>query len=276
MPRFHIDNHQKSAPPGLEYLFIDAASLAGYVQKLSTDYFGQAEFRFSLRNAPARFTKIFYYDAVPRIEQGEHREDYEKRISSKIEELEEIGRTNGVHVFEGEAIKRKRRGLEQKMVDVKLAVDLLTCSYRRLATKVTVLTGDLDLLPAFEAIQNDGMYVTLWYPPDGTSDELKRAADVRVPLWLDDIKLLLKPISAELFKLPVVRNSANLRELGLPIRKWRDPNLGPSRLYKHGTTWTVAVPNSELSGHRRIFSSENFRLLQKYLGEHGISCPDIE
>lgn len=229
-----------------------------------------------MESIPPTYTKIFFYDAVPKIEVGEAHEEYEKRIASKVEDLERIGVTSGVHVFEGEAVRRKKRGLEQKMVDVKMAVDLLTCSYRRLVPKVTVLTGDVDLLPAFEAMQADGMYVTLWYPPDGTSSELKRSADVRVPLLLDDIRALLDRPSAKLFDLPATKITDNFRELGLPFRKWREPGIGQARLYKRGSEWTVGIPRQDAISTLKLYTSKNLELLRQYLAEYGLTVPHFD
>jgi len=276
MDRFNLDKTQKSAPPGGEYLLIDAASLESNVNKISDKYFGGTNFRISLNTIPRRFNKIFYYDAIPRKLAEEDQFVYENRISSKLDQLKRIGRTNGVHVFEGEAVRRKRRGLEQKMVDVKLAVDLLTCSYRRLAPKVTVLTGDLDLYPAFEAVQSDGLYVTLWYPPDGVADELMRVADVRAPLLLDDLRLLIHTDQRDSFRLPIRRRSDDLRELGLPVGKWRDPTYGPCRIYRHGITWTIAIPSLDEPRTRDLYSSDKLDLLQNYVLEQGISAPNIQ
>jgi hypothetical protein len=67
----------------------------------------------------------------------------------------------------------------QKGVDVAIAVDMLTHSYRKNIGRATLFAGDLDFLPLVEALVQDGMYVTLWYCRERTSKELIDAVDQR-------------------------------------------------------------------------------------------------
>jgi uncharacterized LabA/DUF88 family protein len=43
--------------------------------------------------------------------------------------------------------------------------------------EATLLTGDLDFKPLIDALVQEGMFVTLWYPHGSTSKELIAAAD---------------------------------------------------------------------------------------------------
>jgi uncharacterized LabA/DUF88 family protein len=47
--------------------------------------------------------------------------------------------------------------------------------------QATLLTGDNDFKPLIDALVQDGLFVTLMYPPDETSRELMQAADARTP-----------------------------------------------------------------------------------------------
>ncbi|WP_283472094.1 NYN domain-containing protein [Methylosinus trichosporium] len=96
---------------------------------------------------------------------------------SKNSELSEIDRQPRYHVRTGEARHRRKRGNEQKMVDVQLAVDALSMASRGLFTSCTLITGDLDFKPLVSALVDMGVDVTLLFPDDETNDDLKAAAD---------------------------------------------------------------------------------------------------
>jgi NYN domain len=115
--------------------------------------------------------------------------------------------TDGVHVYEGDARRRQRRGLEQKMVDVMLAVDMLSHTFRRNMLSTTLLSGDADFKP-------------LMYPADETSSELLRAADVRVKLGWYDLRSLLTESSQKAFVLPNPGHTSPETQRGQLVFGW--------------------------------------------------------
>src|SRR5262245_49203450 len=111
-------------PREIHYLFVDGASLRGRLQNLSMRFFGDQKFDINFPKLAAGFTKVFYYDAIPVRNEGEVEQDYDQRIRPQRDLLAAAASTDGIHVYEGNARKRGRKaGLEQKMVDVMIAVD---------------------------------------------------------------------------------------------------------------------------------------------------------
>jgi uncharacterized LabA/DUF88 family protein len=80
----------------------------------------------------ARHRQVFYYDAIPVPRPNEDDTAHSLRVAPKRSELAGIERVAGYHVRTGEAHHRKRRGNEQKMVDIQLAVDALLMASRGL------------------------------------------------------------------------------------------------------------------------------------------------
>jgi hypothetical protein len=82
--------------------------------------------------------------------------------------------------------------MEQKKVDVMIAVDMMIHTIRRNMSSATLLAGDADFTPLLNALSNEGMFVTLLHPPRASKD-LLAAADARRKLtaqlignWLDE------------------------------------------------------------------------------------------
>lgn len=182
------------------YLFVDGACFSEYVRKISEEFscsqlpeINWIAFRDSNR-------KAFYYDAVPLKKPTENDSEFESRRSAKEDELAKIERQAYFHVRTGVAkFNKKRRGNEQKMVDVNLAVDALLMASRGLFRRCSIVTGDLDFYPLICALVDMGVDVKLLYPPSETAEELKDAADYALPIdvqmlrrWIDPRSGLLK------------------------------------------------------------------------------------
>lgn len=197
-----------AGPKEVSYLFIDGGSLRGKIQGISNRYFGGKQFSIHF---PAffnfgRYTKVFYYDALPVREERETEDEYNQRIAPQKNLLDAAAGVDRVHVYEGDARRRRRRGLEQKKVDVMITVDMLTHTFRRNMHQATLLTGDNDFKPLIDALVSEGMFVTLWYPTGETSKELYQAADARKPLNMVTLRQLLTESSQRDFSIPVTVN----------------------------------------------------------------------
>jgi uncharacterized LabA/DUF88 family protein len=177
-----------NGPKEVKYLFVDGGCLRAVLTRFSDRYFGGIEIELEYNKFLNEFTKCFYYDAYPSQKPGQSDADYEAIQKDFQARAEHIAETRGWHVYEGEAIHRRKRGMEQKKVDVMIAVDMLRHTFRGNMHGATLLTSDLDFKPLLDALVSEGMYVQLWYPPGETSGQLARAADARIHLNLPNFQ----------------------------------------------------------------------------------------
>jgi uncharacterized LabA/DUF88 family protein len=174
------------------YMFVDGDNLRVTLSKMSDRVFGGVPLPIEWKRLRGSHRKVFYYDEIPVQQHQEDDGTYAARVAPKRTELATIERQAGFHVRSGDAVHRKRRGNEQKMVDVQLAVDALLMASRGLFESVTLVTGDLDFKPLVTALVDMGVDVHLQYPPGETSEDLLAAADRADPIklptclgWLD-------------------------------------------------------------------------------------------
>lgn len=188
---------RKQSEHMIKYLFVDGNALRMHLSWFSQRYAEGRELALRWQNLLGGYEKVFYYDAIPVKSEEETDEEYENRIKSIAALHDKLSEINGFRVYEGDARKRRGRGLEQKKVDVMIAVDMLTHTIRRNMDRTGLLAGDLDFKPLLDALVNEGMYVTLVYPPRATSSELRAAADSREPLTPTKTFSWLEPDSQE-------------------------------------------------------------------------------
>jgi uncharacterized LabA/DUF88 family protein len=258
-----------STPP-IEYLFVDGGALRGYLANLSAKFFNSEAFDLDFTNIGGNFTKVFYYDAIPTRTEQETEPQYEQKIAPQRALFDRLKSTDRVHVYEGDARKRKKRGLEQKMVDVMLTVDMLTHSVRRNMQRATLYTGDQDFKPLVDALVQEGMFVTLWYPPGETNSELIAAADRRRPMQLGELAGLLTPESRARLKLPSVINRSPEIEPGFKRHEWND-NGRSLGIYRDGTDWVITRSGDALN--RTHLRAPNWELLCIRASEESIVLP---
>jgi uncharacterized LabA/DUF88 family protein len=174
-----------------KYLFIDGGYLDEVLGAHSRDFFGGAELDINYQRIGSDFQKVFYYHcpppepSTPTPETEARKRAYEARVR----DLTELG---GWHVFQGITKRHAKRGNTQKEVDVQLAVDLLTHSFRGNMDEATLLTGDQDFRPVVEAVVREGMFLTLWSDPRTTSSELRTTADHRRSLDVWEVNGMLR------------------------------------------------------------------------------------
>lgn len=160
----------------VNYLFIDGGCLRATLSDYSKRFFNEEPIEFDYLKLTSEFNKVFYYDSLLPKNNDETNEDYEKRVQEQIDFFTELSLLNGYHVYEGSA-RRRRRGIEQKKVDIMIAVDMLNHSFRKNMSRATLLTADLDFKPLIDALVDNGMYINLWYPINKTNQELIQSAD---------------------------------------------------------------------------------------------------
>jgi hypothetical protein len=120
-----------AGPREVHYLFVDGGALRGRLQNLSNRFFGGVALTIDSSTVAGIYTKVFYYDALPVREDGEAEKDYEMRVKPQKDMLDAVASVDRVRVYEGDARRRRKRGLEQKKVDVMLTVDMLTHAFRK-------------------------------------------------------------------------------------------------------------------------------------------------
>lgn len=175
------------------YLFVDGGNFWKLLEGFSQTYHDGSRLAVNWNSVRSAHRKVYFYDAVPVQSEAEDDNTYGARIAHKLAELSEIERSPGFHVRSGDVRNGgKRRGNEQKMVDVQLAVDALQMGSRGLFETATFLTGDLDFKPLLDALVNLGADVHLLYPPGLTNEKLIAAADRadatgpnQILAWLD-------------------------------------------------------------------------------------------
>lgn len=224
-------------PPEVSYLFVDGANFASVIGSLADRYFAGNNPILDWQRLRGSHRKAFFYDAIPVQRPGEDANTYETRVAAKRGELAHIEGQRGFHVRTGEVRRRgSRRGNEQKMVDVQLAVDALLMASRGLFSTVTLITGDLDFAPLISALVEMGVNVDLLYPPDATSRDLLAVADNAEPLrigrvrsWIDHEFLATRPLPEAGFIFP-----AQAAISGVPAGEWDDDRYGRCRLTREG------------------------------------------
>ncbi|MBM3564031.1 MAG: NYN domain-containing protein, partial [Alphaproteobacteria bacterium] len=172
------------------------------------------------------------------------------------------------HVRTGEARHRRRRGNEQKMVDVQLAVDTLSMASRGLFASCTLITGDLDFKPLVSALVDMGVHVTLLYPEDETNDDLKAAADQSDALTIATLQGWISDSFPQKGQLP--KGSFNF--IGdfptdlIRLAEWRDEKYG-NCIVVHDTAWlrliTERSPQNPAT-HRLELNSLSEAVLRAY------------
>lgn len=160
----------------VDYLFLDGGCLRETLKDYSVRFFDNEEIDFDYQKLSKEFGKVFYYDSLPVKNENESDNEYETRIQSNINFFTRLSLLDGYHVYEGTA-RRRRKKIEQKKVDTMITVDMLNHSFRKNMSKATLLTADLDFKPLIDALVDNGMYISLWYPISKTNQELIRSAD---------------------------------------------------------------------------------------------------
>lgn len=168
------------------YLFLDGGCLRARIKEVGARYCGGSHLEINWWGPSAGFQKIFYYDALPAQRPSQSDEDFDAE-RQEVEELHaKLATLDRFRVNEGDTRYRKGRGLEQKKVDVMIAVDMMIHTIRRNMEDAALIAGDADFTPLLNALSYEGMFVTLIHPPKASKD-LLAAADARLPMSVKQI-----------------------------------------------------------------------------------------
>ena len=244
--------HQYNGPKEVHYLFVDGGCLRAEIDQLTAKYCPSHPIELDYSRLAAPYSKVFYYGAVPVREAGEAEDTYSERTRAQRELLDRLGNLDRFHVYEGDARKRRSKGgMEQKKVDVLIAVDMLTHTFRRNMHRATLLTGDVDFKPLIDALVREGMFVNLWYPPKSTSRELTDAADGRVRLDVRSLSELTTQRFRQLSQIPSSQFGYARRPDTQPYFSWVDQHHEECQLFRRGEFHEL-VARVESNGNKQI------------------------
>ena len=256
-----------TGPREIRYLFVDGGCVRAVIKDISARYAGGASLELNYDQLTSGYTKVFYYDALPGKKKEETIVDYEARIELQRRFLDEISSLDRFHVYEGDMRRsRVRRGNEQKKIDVMIAVDMLTHTFRRNMHEATLLTSDLDFKPLLDALVYEGMFVTLWYPPNDTNKELVAAADRRQPFGIRDVGVALAERSKHLITLPHPSYvMTDFEQLGPFTGVWELDDNRRLGLSLKGGGYTVVCASK--GKHNLVVSHHDKAFLREYIRE---------
>jgi len=249
----------------IKYLFIDGGCLDSVLETFSKELFDSEPLEVDYFTVARDYQKIFYYDCLPAQKKDESILDYQRRIQPKVKLFNQLKSLDNFHVYEGTArLRDKRRGQEQKQVDIMIAVDMLTHSFRRNMHEATLITGDLDFKPLIDALVQDGMQVTLLYPKGKTNYELVDAADSKQPLRIGVVQQWLTNSFKSKVKLPDVYylKIPNLDASWQQIEMVEQSNYKAFFYEKH-SAYAAVVPN--IDGEYHLLQHNNLGQLKFYV-----------
>jgi uncharacterized LabA/DUF88 family protein len=168
----------------VKYLFVDGGFLDAMLEK-PQKYFGRpSELEYRYEFIAGGYARTFYYDAYPQKKKTHTEEEHCRRLAAKERKFRKINLTPGVHTREG--ITRNRTAgesrLQQKGVDILLAIDVFKHAINGNMTETHIMTTDIDFFPLFDALRDTRVSTHLHCYPRETSEELMFLADRVVPV----------------------------------------------------------------------------------------------
>jgi uncharacterized LabA/DUF88 family protein len=261
--------------PDLAYLFIDG----GYLRKRHAEAMqrvfgamGELDFEIIQRWFQNRYAlrRIFYYDCLHDIKETAAETD--QQLALRVQKQQQLFATirslRGVHVRLGRLVGNPGN-VRQKGVDVLLSVEMLDNAFRKNMEAALLLAGDADFVPLVEAVTRLGTWVEVVHAPRTASKELCAAADVALPLSIDDlwswsVAGFRQPRTLPLYRGGVIQT---VDQLG-PVNRREGTNQSGLRVTRgeeinpHGFFLYVHEPNNV-----HIFTHEEPVVLENYYAE---------
>lgn len=144
---------------------------------------------------PLDLTRTYYYDCLPYqsnppTTEEAHRFSQKRRFFSALRKLPKCTVREGRLMYRGLDTDGERI-FQQKRVDLMIGLDFALLAAKHQITHAAVVSGDSDLLPAFEVAQAEGVVVCLAHGPSSTyANDLWSAADQRIGIdrnFMDDV-----------------------------------------------------------------------------------------
>lgn len=143
-----------------------------------------------------------YFNCLPYLSASPSPEDQEafrkkEGFYQRLQKLDRFEVKLGRLAFRGLDEQTGKPVLEQKQVDVLLAVEMVYAAARRSADAIVLLSGDGDFLPAVEIVKREGLTFALAHGPRAghpltVHEALWEAADLRLPLDRPFLDALLR------------------------------------------------------------------------------------
>ena len=181
-------------------LFLDA----GYLDKLVSSHYAVASggrklpLALDFRKLPEALAherpwRVFYYYCMPYVSDpplpAEH-----AAYEAKARFIEFLARQKRWVLRQG-VLEKRGEVLQQKRVDVALAVDLVRLAWRGEIARAVVLAGDSDFVPAVLDARAAGVKVDLLYGPQTVHEELVAACDTASILTREALEAVRLPPS---------------------------------------------------------------------------------
>jgi uncharacterized LabA/DUF88 family protein len=266
-----------SGPKEIKYLFIDGGCLRSWLDEMAATYAGGRTLDVDYGELTREYHKVFYYDALPpRPADPALLAVYEERLAAQDVQFERLASLDRFHVNEGEVRRSAANRPEQKMVDVMIAVDMLTHSFRRNMHEATLLTSDLDFKPLLDALVQHGMFVTLWYPPRKTSDKLIAAAYRSRRLHIGEVRDALRGGGPAPFVVPQAHSEPSKGDYATVLMTWTVDG-GEAKLMQDGEIFVAAIPpDTRAPGMMTYYQHSDLAILRAYLADmRDIRLPNI-
>jgi uncharacterized LabA/DUF88 family protein len=136
--------------------------------------------------------RCVYFNCLPYLPaspSAEEQEAFRKKegFYQRLQRLDRFDVKLGRLAFRGLDEQTGKPVLEQKQVDVLLAVEMVYAAARRSADAIVLLSGDGDFLPAVEIVKREGLTFALAHGPRSghtltVQEALWEAADLRLAL----------------------------------------------------------------------------------------------
>jgi uncharacterized LabA/DUF88 family protein len=260
------------------YLFVDGGCVRATFDHYCREFFGGQELPINIAPVLRGYDKAFYYDSLPPQKREETESDYLQRISPIQELFESLSNVDGLHVYLG-TTKFRRKIVEQKQVDIMIAVHMLSHCHRGNMQRATLLASDLDFKPLIDALVQDGMHVTLWHPPFKTNRELVKAADSRQRFDVQTAHAMLPSAEQVRFPLPsgTSQGLGNVFDTWSTLCQWRCDKHGRVSLHFKDGRFGVQFPSLANRGHRVSHQHTDVTFLRKVLMDtDGLEWPESE
>ncbi len=153
------------------------------------------------KNFGFRLLRCVYFNCLPYLSQNpspDESEAYNKKqgFFERLDRIERYQVKLGRLAYRGLDEETGRPLLEQKQVDVLLAIEMVYAAARRSCEAIVLLSGDGDFLPAAELVKQEGLTFALAHGPrtdqDTVHDGLWNSADIRLTLNMDFFSSLLR------------------------------------------------------------------------------------
>jgi uncharacterized LabA/DUF88 family protein len=148
--------------------------------------------------------RCVYFNCLPYLSSSpgsEDQEAYRKKegFYQRLQKLDRFEVKLGRLAFRGLDEGTGKPVLEQKQVDVLLAIEMVYAAARRSVSTIILLSGDGDFLPAVELIKREGITFALAHGPRSGSqltvqESLWEAADLRLTLDMTFLEPLLREV----------------------------------------------------------------------------------